>query len=80
MKQALFEFDSLLKVFLTKDDLCIVMEYAPGGDLHQYVKIQRCLPEEEARWFFQQLVVAVEYCHKKVCSSGINLTQYNNHD
>lgn len=61
-------FALLSKVFLTKNDLCIVMEYAPGGDLHDYVKRHKCLSEEDARWFFQQLVVAVEYCHKKVCS------------
>ena len=42
------------------------MEYAPGGDLFRYVAARRGLPEDEARWFFQQLMIAVDYCHRMV--------------
>ena len=37
-----------------------------GGDLFRYVSTRRGLPEDEARWFFQQLMVAVDYCHRMV--------------
>lgn len=48
--------------------LVIVMEYAKGGQLLDLV-IQSAAGhflEHEARYFFQQLVGAVEYCHNQV--------------
>jgi serine/threonine-protein kinase SRK2 len=53
------------EVFLTRRFICIVMEYATGGSLFQYVQRQGRLKEAVARWFFQQLVVGVDYCHRK---------------
>ncbi|KAF6257324.1 kinase-like domain-containing protein [Scenedesmus sp. NREL 46B-D3] len=53
------------EVFLTHRFICIVMEYATGGSLFQYVQQHGCLKEAVARWFFQQLVVGVDYCHRK---------------
>lgn len=53
------------EVFLTSRYICIVMEYATGGTLFQYVQKQGRLKEAVARWFFQQLVVGVDYCHKR---------------
>jgi hypothetical protein len=38
-----------------------VMDYAPGGTLLDYVQQRKRLREPLARWFFQQLVVAVDY-------------------
>jgi serine/threonine-protein kinase SRK2 len=65
---------SLREVFLTQRHLVLVMEYAPGGDLFSLVQSQKGLAEEDARWFFQQIVVAVDYCHKLgVCSRDIKL-------
>jgi serine/threonine-protein kinase SRK2 len=57
---------TLSQVFLTKTHLVLAMEYAAGGDLFRYVSARRGLPEDEARWFFQQLMVAVDYCHRMV--------------
>jgi hypothetical protein len=54
------------EVFLTRDHVCIVMEYATGGSLFHYVQRHGRLKEPVARWFFQQLVLGVDYCHKKV--------------
>ena len=31
----------------------------------QYVVSRRGLPESEARWFFQQLMLGMDYCHRK---------------
>eukprot|EP01026_Neomeris_dumetosa_P030650 TRINITY_DN2447_c1_g1_i3.p1 TRINITY_DN2447_c1_g1~~TRINITY_DN2447_c1_g1_i3.p1 ORF type:complete len:299 (+),score=44.22 TRINITY_DN2447_c1_g1_i3:333-1229(+) len=40
------------------------MEFAEGGDLFSFLKKSgNKLQEPQARWFFQQLVFAVEYCH-----------------
>ena len=54
------------QVFLTKEYLAIAMEYAAGGDMFQYVKHRGGLEEVEARWFFQQLIIGMDYCHKMV--------------
>lgn len=54
------------EVFLTPDFLGIAMEYAAGGDMFQHVTTKRGLSEDEARWFFQQLVLGLDYCHKMV--------------
>ncbi|GMH38008.1 hypothetical protein BSKO_05892 [Bryopsis sp. KO-2023] len=53
------------EVFLTDQSLCIVMEFAEGGDMHSYLAKRSCLSETVARWFFQQLIIGVEYCHKR---------------
>jgi serine/threonine-protein kinase SRK2 len=65
---------SLREVFLTQQHLVLVMEFAPGGDLFTYVRSRGGLPEAEARWFFQQIVIAIDYCHRLgVCSRDIKL-------
>lgn len=53
-------------MFLTKEYLAIAMEFAAGGDMFQYVKHRGGLEEVEARWFFQQLIIGMDYCHKMV--------------
>jgi serine/threonine-protein kinase SRK2 len=40
------------------------MEYMPGGDLFEYVVRKGGLSENNARWFFQQLVIALDYTHR----------------
>ncbi len=52
-------------VFVTSNFICIVLEYAGAGTLHSYVRRFGHLKESVARWFFQQLALAVDYCHKK---------------
>lgn len=65
---------SLREVFLTQQHLVLVMEFAPGGDLFTYVRSRGGLPEAESRWFFQQIVIAIDYCHRLgVCSRDIKL-------
>ncbi|KAL4855058.1 Serine/threonine-protein kinase SRK2A [Chlorella vulgaris] len=54
---------SLQEVFLTERHLVLVMEYASGGNLFQYVSQRGGLSEQDARWFFQQLIIALAYCH-----------------
>ncbi|GAX72676.1 hypothetical protein CEUSTIGMA_g132.t1 [Chlamydomonas eustigma] len=52
------------EVFLTPEFICIAMEYASGGNLFSYVKQAIRLKEAAARWFFQQLIIGLDYCHR----------------
>ena len=64
----------LKDVFAAGVYLAIVMEYVPNGDMFAHVVSKRGLPESEARWFFQQLVLGMDYCHRKgVCNRDIKL-------
>lgn len=56
----------LIEVFCTPTHLAVVMEFAPGGDMYNYVLQRRGLAEQDALWFFQQLIIAIDYCHKMV--------------
>ncbi|KAL6758372.1 kinase-like domain-containing protein [Haematococcus lacustris] len=53
------------EVFLTSEHVCIVMEYANGGSLFDLVRTQKRLKETQARWFIQQLVLSLDYMHRK---------------
>ena len=53
----------LLEVFESPNHLLMVMEYAGGGDLLQYVKKRRRLEEPEARRIFKQIVYGLAHCH-----------------
>ena len=55
------------QAFLTPQYLAIAMEFASGGDMFEHVVRKGGLKESEARWFFQQLIVGVDYVHKMVC-------------
>ena len=48
---------------LTPTHLVVIMEYASGGELFAYVQQSGRLTEDASRFFFQQLITAVEYCH-----------------
>ena len=59
------------------DYIVLELEAMTGGDLHQFMEMpanKNGLPEYVARWYFQQIVLATEYCHKKfVCNRDIKL-------
>jgi serine/threonine-protein kinase SRK2 len=44
----------------------MVLEYVAGGDLADHVMNNGYLPEDEARWIFQQVLFALEFCHRMV--------------
>ena len=55
-------------VFLTAKHIAVSMEYAAGGDLFKYVRSQgNRIPEKLARYFFQQLIIGLQYVHRRVC-------------
>jgi len=50
-------------VITTPSEIIMVLEYA-GGELFDYIVQHGRMSENQARRFFQQIVCAVEYCHR----------------
>lgn len=50
-------------VIKTPTEIIMVLEYA-GGELFDYIVQHGKMPEAKARRFFQQIICAVEYCHR----------------
>ncbi|KAG4118945.1 hypothetical protein ERO13_D11G049200v2 [Gossypium hirsutum] len=62
------------EVILTPTHLAIVMEYASGGELFGRICAAGRFNEDEARFFFQQLLSGVSYCHAmQVCHRDLKL-------
>ncbi|KAI8818707.1 kinase-like domain-containing protein, partial [Fimicolochytrium jonesii] len=55
----------LYEVIETKHTVFLVMEYASGGELYDYLVVHGKMKEKEARAKFRQILSAVSYCHKK---------------
>ncbi|KAL2175822.1 kinase-like domain-containing protein [Thermothelomyces heterothallicus CBS 202.75] len=53
----------LYTVIKTPTEIIMVLEYA-GGELFDYIVAHGKMQESEARRFFQQMLCAVEYCHR----------------
>ncbi|KAJ3165319.1 MAP microtubule affinity-regulating kinase 1 [Irineochytrium annulatum] len=53
----------LFEVMETKKELFLVLEYAAGGEVLDYIVAHGRLKEKEARRFIRQIVSALEYCH-----------------
>ncbi|KAG6502947.1 hypothetical protein ZIOFF_035236 [Zingiber officinale] len=63
-----------MEVMLTPTHLVIVMEYAAGGELFERICSTGRFSEDEARYFFQQLICGVSYCHQlQVCHRDLKL-------
>ncbi|XP_032593016.1 serine-rich adhesin for platelets isoform X1 [Drosophila grimshawi] len=64
----------IYEVFENREKMVLVMEFAAGGELYDYLSERKVLCEEEARRIFRQVATAVYYCHKhKICHRDLKL-------
>uniref|UniRef100_A0A6N2NAT5 non-specific serine/threonine protein kinase n=4 Tax=rosids TaxID=71275 RepID=A0A6N2NAT5_SALVM len=62
------------EVLLTPTHLAIVMEYAAAGELFERICNAGRFSEDEARYYFQQLISGVSYCHSmQICHRDLKL-------
>jgi serine/threonine protein kinase len=54
----------LYEIIETPQELYLIMEYAPGGELFEYIANKTILDEHEAQALFRQIVAGIEYLHK----------------
>ena len=54
----------LFCVIETGSQMFIVLEYIKGNELFQYIVLRKKLEEEEACYFFLQIINCIEYLHK----------------
>ncbi|OAD04000.1 hypothetical protein MUCCIDRAFT_143745, partial [Mucor lusitanicus CBS 277.49] len=55
----------LYNVVETEKYIGIILEYASGGELFEYILAHRYLKEKDAKRFFAQLISSVQYMHKR---------------
>ncbi|XP_052205783.1 CBL-interacting serine/threonine-protein kinase 23-like isoform X2 [Diospyros lotus] len=53
------------QVMASKTKIYIVLEFVTGGELFSKIASKVRLKEDEARKYFQQLINAVDYCHRR---------------
>ncbi|XP_050294375.1 uncharacterized protein LOC126734700 isoform X2 [Anthonomus grandis grandis] len=64
----------IYEVFENREKMVLVMEYAAGGELYDYLSERKVLQEDEARRIFRQIATACYYCHKhKICHRDLKL-------
>ncbi|XP_054720184.1 probable serine/threonine-protein kinase nek3 [Uloborus diversus] len=64
----------IYEVFENKDKIVLVMQYARGGELFNYLMEKKVLSDLEARRIFRQIAAAIYYCHKnKICHRDLKL-------
>ncbi|XP_067126026.1 uncharacterized protein [Centruroides vittatus] len=64
----------IYEVFENKEKIVLVMQYASGGELYDYLSQKKILNDVEARRIFRQIAAAVYYCHKnKICHRDLKL-------
>ena len=55
----------LYEVIDTPQEIFLIMEYAEGGELFDYLVSHGRMKEKDARRHFRQIVSAVDFCHTR---------------
>jgi len=55
---------SMRECFQTHDKVYIILELVSGGELFDRIKESKKLDEDKARYYFQQIILGLNYCHK----------------
>eukprot|EP01013_Petalomonas_cantuscygni_P023156 TRINITY_DN44536_c0_g1_i1.p1 TRINITY_DN44536_c0_g1~~TRINITY_DN44536_c0_g1_i1.p1 ORF type:complete len:440 (+),score=74.75 TRINITY_DN44536_c0_g1_i1:255-1574(+) len=55
----------MFEVFQTRNHIYLILELVECGELMDQIVEQRGLPEATARFYFQQMCVALHYCHSR---------------
>ena len=55
----------LYQIIQSKASIYLIMEYADGGELFNYIVKKKRLSETEACKFYQQIISGIEYLHKQ---------------
>lgn len=56
---------ALYHAFVDGKQLCMIMEYAAGGELLKFVEENERVKEVDARRIFLQIINAILYCHQR---------------
>ena len=54
----------LYSVIETERQFLLIMEYIRGKELYQYILLKKKISEEEACFYFQQIISGIDYLHK----------------
>ena len=49
--------------FQTQENLYMILDYCPGGDLNQLLERKEILEENEAKFYIAEIILAIEYLH-----------------
>jgi len=70
--------------FETENEIFLIFEYIPKGELFELIKNEEKIDEEDSHKYFQQIISALDYVHKSGIThrdlkpENILLDQYNN--
>jgi 5'-AMP-activated protein kinase catalytic alpha subunit len=74
----------LYEIIETDDELYLIMEYARGGELFEYIVSRKRVREKEAARFLHQILEGVEYmhnldvCHRDLKPENLLMDDFNN--
>ena len=55
----------LIYAFQSNEELFLILQYCSGGDLSVHLKREKCFPEDKARFYAAEILLALEYLHKQ---------------
>ncbi|KAI6221291.1 NUAK family SNF1-like kinase 1 [Aphelenchoides fujianensis] len=73
---SMLKHPNIIQIYENKDKIILVMEYASGGELYDYVSKFGSLPEAEARRIFRQITSAVLYHGPEVDCWSLGILLY----